>query len=109
MKLLIGNKNYSSWSLRPWLLLRQAEIPFEEEALSFNAPDFKERVRAVSPAGKVPVLIDGDVVVRRDVARVIDLWSSCRAEAGAAGGGPFLFGRFTIPDAYFAPVVRRFA
>src|SRR5262249_35281215 len=51
MKLYIGNKNYSNWSLRPWLLLRHAGIPFEEEKISFNAPDFKERVRRVSPAG----------------------------------------------------------
>jgi len=63
MRLLIGNMNYSSWSMRPWLLLRQLEIPFEEEKLSFNAPDFETRVRAVSPVGKVPVLVDGDFVV----------------------------------------------
>ena len=63
MKLVIGNKNYSSWSLRPWLLLRQAGIPFEEERIGFNDPDFGERVRRYSPAGRVPVLVDGDVVV----------------------------------------------
>jgi hypothetical protein len=43
MKLLIGNKNYSSWSLRPWLLLTQLEIPFDEEQPSFNDPAFKLR------------------------------------------------------------------
>jgi glutathione S-transferase len=54
MKLIIGNKNYSSWSLRAWLLLRNAGIPFDEEKISFNAPDFSERVRRYSPAGKCP-------------------------------------------------------
>ena len=63
MRLLIGNMNYSSWSMRPWLLLTQLQIPFEEEKLSFNDPDFKTRVLAVSPVGKVPVLMDGDVVI----------------------------------------------
>ena len=51
MKLLIGNKNYSSWSMRPWLLLKQVEIPFEEVKLSFDEPAFKARV-GVSPAGR---------------------------------------------------------
>lgn len=63
MKLLIGNKNYSSWSLRPWLLLTHLEIPFEEEKLSFNDPAFKARVGKYSPVGQVPVLVDGDVAV----------------------------------------------
>ncbi len=63
MKLVVGNKNYSSWSLRPWLLMSQLGIPFEEEALSFNDPQFKARVHEYSPAGKVPVLVDGEVAV----------------------------------------------
>jgi glutathione S-transferase len=63
MRLLIGNMNYSSWSMRPWLLLRQLEIPFEEEKISFNDPGFETRIKALSPVGKVPVLVDGDVVV----------------------------------------------
>jgi glutathione S-transferase len=63
MKLLIGNKNYSSWSLRPWLLLTHLEIPFEEEKLSFNDPAFKARVGKYSPVGMVPVLVDGDVAI----------------------------------------------
>jgi glutathione S-transferase len=56
-RLLIGNKNYSSWSLRPWLALRMAEVPFDEELIPFGAERWKERVRAVSPAGQVPALI----------------------------------------------------
>ena len=63
MKLVIGNKNYSSWSLRAWLMLREAGIPFEEERIGFNEPDFGARVRRYSPAGRVPVLVDGDVVI----------------------------------------------
>jgi glutathione S-transferase len=171
MKLIIGNKNYSSWSLRPWLLLRQAAIPFDEEKISFNAPDFKERVKRYSPVGKVPVLVDGDVVVwdslaiveyvaerhpekklwpeeratrararsmcaemhssftamrnrmpmncglslsgvlfdvevQRDVNRILEMWRECRDRHGARGR--FLFGDFSVADAYFAPVTRRF-
>jgi glutathione S-transferase len=172
VKLIIGNKNYSSWSLRPWLLLRQAGIPFEEELIDFNATDFKARVTKYSAAGKVPVLVDGplvvwdslaiaeyvaetfpdkalwpeprearararsvsaemhagfqelrsrltmncqvcftnvlyDVRVRRDIARIVEIWRDCRERAGAEG--PFLFGRFSVADAFFAPVTVRFA
>lgn len=56
-RLLIGNRNYSSWSLRPWLALRMAGIPIEEELIPFGAERWKERVRAVSPAGQVPALV----------------------------------------------------
>jgi glutathione S-transferase len=67
LKLYIGNKNYSSWSMRPWVLLRQAGIPFEEVPLRFDSFDagssFKQRVGQISPAGKVPVLVDGDLAV----------------------------------------------
>ena len=67
MKLIIGNKNYSSWSLRPWLVLTHAGIPFEEHKVSFNAPDFKSHA---GPAGKVPVLIDGDLTIWDSLAIV---------------------------------------
>ncbi len=67
MKLYIGNKNYSSWSMRPWVLLTQAGIAFEEVMVRFDAftPDsqFKATLKTVSPTGKVPVLQDGDLVV----------------------------------------------
>lgn len=63
LRLIIGNKNYSSWSLRPWLAMTALGIPFEEELVPLDAPDFKERIWARSPAGKVPVLIDGEAVV----------------------------------------------
>ena len=63
LRLIIGNKNYSSWSLRPWLAMTALGIPFEEELVPLDAPDFKERIRARSPAGMVPVLLDGEAVV----------------------------------------------
>jgi glutathione S-transferase len=170
MRLVIANRNYSSWSLRPWLALRQAGIPFEEQSISFNAPDFKLQVERISGAGQVPVLIDDELVVwdslaiveylaerwparhlwptdssaraharaicsemhaglaalraalpmncsarfptpllpreaRRDITRVFELWEACRTRFGR--GGPFLYGDFSIADAYFAPVTRR--
>lgn len=67
LKLYIGNKNYSSWSMRPWVLLTQAGIAFEEVMVRFDAfePDsaFKRGVAQVSPAGRVPVLVDGGLAV----------------------------------------------
>ncbi|HEY9380155.1 MAG TPA: glutathione S-transferase family protein [Burkholderiales bacterium] len=169
--LLIGNKNYSSWSLRPWLFLKQHGIDFEERRVALYAPGSKEEILRHSPAGKVPTLIDDGVTVwdslaileylnerhpqhngwpiepaarararsvcaemhsgfgalrqalpmncrthyparvwpedvQRDIERVLAIWSDCRARDGA--GGPFLFGRFSIADAMYAPVVWRF-
>jgi glutathione S-transferase len=67
LKLYIGNKNYSSWSMRPWVLMRQAGIPFEEAKVRFDSFDagsqFKHAVGQVNPAGKVPVLVDGDLAI----------------------------------------------
>src|SRR3954451_8037006 len=67
LKLYIGNKNYSSWSMRPWVLLKQAGIVFEEVRVRFDSfdagSDFKRTMGAVSPTGKVPALVDGDLVV----------------------------------------------
>ena len=54
--LVIGNKNYSSWSLRPWIFLRKNDIPFDEEQLWLDEPDFKPRVNRYNSGGKVPVL-----------------------------------------------------
>ncbi len=177
MKLLIGNKNYSSWSMRPWVMLTQFDIPFEEVLVRFDAfeadSSFKATVGSVSPAGKVPVLVDDgfavwdtlaiaeyvaekfadkplwprdarrrararsvcaemhsgfgalrnafgmnieaslpevgarvlaeDADARADLARMTQLWQSALSESG----GPFLFGDYSIADAYFAPVVMR--
>jgi glutathione S-transferase len=68
LHLIIGNKNYSSWSFRPWLAMKVAGIAFEETVISLEATDFKARVTALSGAGKVPVLIDGDVRVWESLA-----------------------------------------
>lgn len=62
-KLIIGNKNYSSWSLRPWLLLREAGIPFDEHRIVLNTATTRSEIAAVSPAGRVPVLQLGDLTV----------------------------------------------
>jgi glutathione S-transferase len=67
IKLYIGNKNYSSWSMRPWVLLKQAGIDFEEVMLRFDAFDsgsqFKTTLAPLSPTGKVPLLVDGELAV----------------------------------------------
>ncbi|HSO35037.1 MAG TPA: glutathione S-transferase N-terminal domain-containing protein [Labilithrix sp.] len=171
--LILGNKNLSSWSLRPWVLLRQAGIPFTERVLPFETPGWREAIVALSPSGRVPALHHGDIAIwdslaiceyvaelfpdkqlwpaeraaralarsvsaeihsgfsnlrgdlpmdviarvprrprsretENDVARVLSLWTECRSRAGASAGGPFLFGRFSIADAMFAPVAWRF-
>jgi glutathione S-transferase len=169
--LIIGNKNYSSWSLRPWLLLRQAGIDFEEIRINLGAPDLRAQILRYSPSGKVPVLIDGAVTiwdslaiseylaerhpqlqlwpadvearavaravsaemhsgfaalrenmtvncrkflpgkgrapgVAEDIARISAIWTDCRQRFGQ--DGEFLFGRFSIADAMYAPVALRF-
>jgi len=174
LELVIGNKNYSSWSMRPWVLLKQAQIPFEEVQLKFEEAGGKLGVAGIqkySAAGKVPVLlIDGEPVwdtlaicetaaelfpkknlwpedelarrvarsacaemhsgfqalrsrmpmnirsrypgkgmtpeSRKDIDRVVALWTGCRERFG--GSGTLLFGRFSVADAFFAPVVMRF-
>jgi glutathione S-transferase len=68
LKLIIGNKNYSSWSMRPWIAMKVAGIAFEEEVISLNAADFKARVGNVSGTGKVPALADGDIHVWESLA-----------------------------------------
>lgn len=170
-RLVIGNKRTSSWSLRPWLALKQAGIPFEEISIDLRASDMKEKILAHSPAGKVPVLWAGDLMiwdslailefvaerhadkglwpadaaaravarsaaaemhsgfqalrehcpmkilasepkddlvgpVEADIRRVVSLWRGCRERFGAKG--PYLFSRFSIADAMYAPVASRF-
>jgi glutathione S-transferase len=64
LKLVIGNKNYSSWSMRPWLALRANDIPFEEIFIPlYTGEADKQRILDFTPAGKVPVLLDGDVTI----------------------------------------------
>lgn len=67
LKLYIGNKNYSSWSMRPWVLMKQAGIAFEEVMVPFDDlqadSHFKKTIEPINPAGRVPVLVDGEIVV----------------------------------------------
>lgn len=66
--LVIANKCYSSWSLRPWLLLKQMGVAFDEILIPLDLPDTKAQVLKHSPAGKVPILIDADVTVWESIA-----------------------------------------
>jgi glutathione S-transferase len=70
--LVIGNKLHSSWSLRPWILMRQLGIPFDEVLIPFSnpfhSPEWKAQVRQYSPAAKVPALVDGEVAVWESLA-----------------------------------------
>jgi glutathione S-transferase len=59
LKLVIGSKNFSSWSLRGWLALEHTGAPYEEIFVSFGDPDWREQIKRHSPSGKVPYLIDG--------------------------------------------------
>jgi glutathione S-transferase len=61
--LYIGNKNYSSWSLRPWVLMRELAIPFNEKLVPFGGPSNPDAFRAFSPTGKVPCLVEGAITV----------------------------------------------
>ena len=74
LTLYIGNKNYSSWSMRPWVLMKQAGLPFEERKVRFDAFErdsrFKQEMLQVSPAGRVPVLVDEGFAVWDSLAIV---------------------------------------
>lgn len=171
LHLVIGNKNYSSWSLRPWMALTMAGIPFRETVIPLDTPETAKLIAEHSGAGRVPVLHHGRQVVweslaimeylaelfpekhlwpkavsaravaravanemhagfgalrkacpmnmrrpkkpvplndaaRKDVARIEEIWRDCRAKFGK--GGKFLFGKFSIADAMYTPVVSRF-
>lgn len=68
MKLLIGNRNYSTWSLRPWLVLAHFDIPFEDEVLQLSGEGWREILAERSPTGKVPVLVDGNLMIPETIA-----------------------------------------
>ena len=98
MKLVIGNKNYSSWSFRPWIGLKAAGIAFDEDVVSLYVEGGREQILKHSPAGKVPILIDGDVRVWESLAILeyaadkfpaANLWPSdpaARARSTGQGG-----------------------
>ncbi|KAF0813803.1 Stringent starvation protein A [Andreprevotia sp. IGB-42] len=68
MQLIIGNKKYSSWSLRPWLALTHAGIPFEERLINLYDAGSRELRLTITPTGKVPALVDGDLVIWETLA-----------------------------------------
>ncbi|MGC9525046.1 MAG: glutathione S-transferase family protein [Limnospira sp.] len=170
LTLVIGNKNYSSWSLRAWLAMKQAGLTFSEIRIPLDTPTSHQDIRRYSPSGQVPVLLDGDLTVweslaiceyvaevfapglwpedrreraiarsiahemhgdfinlrqkmpmdcrarypgegmkpelRAEIDRITSILRECRTQFGA--DGDFLFGKFTVADAMFAPVVSRF-
>ncbi len=68
LKIVLGNKKYSSWSLRPWLALKLTGAPFEETVVALDMPDTADNIRRFSPSGRVPALIDGPLTVWESLA-----------------------------------------
>lgn len=177
LEIVIGTKAWSSWSLRPWLALKMAGQKFKETPIELRQPDTREKILKHSPAGFVPILKHGKLVVweslaiceyiaeafpkarlwpdgkearavaraaatemhggfaplraamsmdvkkrhptppmtpelKANIDRVTGIWRDCRKRFGAKAkgphAGPFLFGRFSIADAMYAPVTTRF-
>src|SRR3989337_2840005 len=80
LKLVIANKLYSSWSLRPWMVMRAFAIPFEEVTIPLRMPDSKTRVLEFSPSGKLPALIDGGQTIWESLA-IIEYLAESFAQA----------------------------
>lgn len=171
MTLIIGNKNYSSWSLRPWIFLKENQIEFSEKRVALFTETTNEELSQFNSDFKVPVLKDGDLLVwdtlsileyvsekyldsrgwpqdvnaralarsvscemhssffnlrnelpmncrkrfqniklssdaEREIDRIKALWQQCRTQFG--GSGEWLFGKYSIADAMFAPIALRF-
>jgi glutathione S-transferase len=86
--LVIGNRNYSSWSLRPWIAMRVAGIEFTDEVIPLDEPETKRRIAAHSGAGRVPVLHHGEVTVWESLAileYVAETWADAQLWPAAAG------------------------
>lgn len=170
LRLVIANKNYSSWSMRAWVVMKAFDIPFQEICIQLDRSDTSEQIARYSPAGRVPVLIDDEMAIwdslaiceylaerfpikamwpsdrharatarsvcsemhagfatlrselpmnirgrfpkrefsamaQAEIRRITAIWETCLA---SFGHDRFLFGEFSIADAYFAPVVMRF-
>jgi glutathione S-transferase len=88
-RLFIANKNYSSWSLRPWVLMRQLAIPFEEKLVPFGGPD---DFHTFSPTGKVPCLIDDKTVVWDSLA-IVEYLAECHPAVWPADSTPRAWAR----------------
>ena len=120
LTIYLGNKNYSSWSLRPWLVLKRTTVAFDEVVIPLYQSGSRETVLKYSPSGRVPALRHGELTVWESLAICeylaetfpnFELWpkdQAARARARFGQGGDFLFGQFTIVDAIYAPVVTRF-
>lgn len=172
MQLVIGNKNYSSWSLRPWLLMKQNDLSFKEQQIWLFSQNMRSQLEAFSPSLKVPALVDSDITVwdslaiceyineqhlnnqawpnatgdrafaraicaemhsgfmavrsempmncRRaparinltdqalsEISRLINIFQQC-LERKTLSQQDFLFGEFSIADAFFMPIIVRF-
>ena len=81
LTLVIGNRNYSSWSLRAWLALKLTGLPFEERLIRLSAPDSAAELRRHSPSGRVPVLVHDDLVIAESLA-IIEYLAELAPEAG---------------------------
>lgn len=79
--LVMGNKNYSSWSIRPWMAMKVTGIEFDEIIIPLDQPDTKEKILKYSPAGKVPALLDGDLLVWDSMA-ILAYLCECHPEKG---------------------------
>src|SRR5450631_3045150 len=77
LTLILGNKNYSSWSLRPWIAMKVAGIAFEEKVIPLYEPGSREQVLKYSPTARVPVLIDGDQKIWESLAILEHLAEKC--------------------------------
>ncbi len=93
LTLVIGSKTYSSWSLRPWLFLQHHGVVFQERKILFSDADWRARVRALSPSGRVPLLIDGEIKVWESLAicehvadrhDIVDAWPASPAARALA-------------------------
>jgi glutathione S-transferase len=78
--LVLGSKNYSSWSLRPWLFLRKVGFDFTERVIAFDAPDYQRQISQVSPSARIPLLVLGD-------NKIWDSLAICEFAADATGRG----------------------
>lgn len=109
-RLVIGDKTLSSWSLRPWLLLRHFKVPFEEVALPLATPEFQARIAGYSPTRQVPVLWDDTLHVWDSLAiceYINERWLDGRGWTAAAGRPTWPYARrHALPRRKCIPVLQ---